>query len=341
MFTGTSLFIRQQGNNLKIEPKAVWHVFGTCNRAVLLGLAVATLAIILYSKSIADGAGFLYDELGRLVGVSDSTGVTAVYNYDAVGNLTSIDRFTPPGSGIGLYLAAPSSGPATTQVTIQGYGFDPIPANNTVQFNGTAATVTSASANTLVVTVPSMATTGSITVTNTNGTATSPQSFTVPALPTVASVDPVTVPPGATSGVQITGTNLLNATGVTFAQAGLSVSIRDGGTATTLPISLTVGSTVPSGTYAFSVASPAGSVSSGSVTIGVSSANKLVYSTGPLVSVAMPLNATVLPFLSPSGWSVTVAPPTSAQSPYPNVPATKAPSGWSITVAPPTSVSMP
>ena len=43
---------------MKIEPKAVWHVFGTCNRAVLLGLAVATLAIILYSKSIADGAGF-------------------------------------------------------------------------------------------------------------------------------------------------------------------------------------------------------------------------------------------------------------------------------------------
>jgi len=95
---------------LKIEPKAVWHVFGTCNRAVLLGLAVATLAIILYSKSIADGAGFLYDELGRLVGVSDSTGVTAVYNYDAVGNLTSIDRFTPPGSGIGPAGACCSGG---------------------------------------------------------------------------------------------------------------------------------------------------------------------------------------------------------------------------------------
>jgi hypothetical protein len=55
----------------------------------------------------------------------------------------------------------------------------------------------------------------------------------------------------------------------------------------------------------------------------------------------MPLNANVVPILSPSGWSVTVAPPTSAQAPYPDVPATKAPSGWSITVAPPTSVSMP
>jgi YD repeat-containing protein len=95
------------------------------------------------SRISADVAQYLYDELGRLVGVADSTGVTAVYNYDAVGNLTSINRFTPPGSGIGIYLAAPGSGPATTQVTLQGYGFDPTPANNTVQFNGTAATVVS------------------------------------------------------------------------------------------------------------------------------------------------------------------------------------------------------
>jgi YD repeat-containing protein len=307
-----------------------------------LSLALLALHLGVQIKiGYADTAKYLYDEVGRLIGVADSTGVTAVYNYDAVGNLTSIDRFTPPGSGIGIYLAAPGSGPATTQVTIHGYGFDPTPANNTVQFNGTAATVTSATANTLVASVPSAATTGSITVTNTNGTATSPTNFTVPTLPTVSSLDPTTVPPGAASGVQISGTNLLNATAVTFTQAGLSASIREGGTATTLPISLTVASTVPSGTYTFTVTSPAGTASSGSVTIGVSSANKLIYSTGPLVSVAMPLNASVVPILSPSGWSVTVAPPTSTQAPYPDVPATKAPSGWSITVAPPTSVSMP
>jgi YD repeat-containing protein len=307
--------------------------------AVAFLLFAATMCVL--SLLSANQAQYLYDELGRLIGVADSTGVTAVYTYDAVGNLSSIQRFTPPGSGIGIYMTAPGSGSATTQVTIQGYGFDPTPANNTVQFNGTAATVTSATANTLLVTVPSAATTGSVTVTNTNGTATSPVSFTVPALPTVASVDPATVPPGAASGVQITGTNLLNATAVTFTQAGLTASIREGGSATILPIGLTVGSSVPSGTYAFSVTSPAGTVSSGTVTIGVSSAGKLIYSTGPLVSVAMPLTATVLPFLSPSGWSITVSPPASAGMPYPDVPATQAPSGWSIMVAPPTSVSKP
>jgi YD repeat-containing protein len=76
---------------------------------------------IIPMPAYADTAQYLYDELGRLVGVADSTGVTAVYNYDAVGNLTSINRFTPPGSGIGIYLEAPGSGPATTQVTLQGY----------------------------------------------------------------------------------------------------------------------------------------------------------------------------------------------------------------------------
>ncbi|MFO0729838.1 MAG: RHS repeat domain-containing protein [Nitrospiraceae bacterium] len=86
-------------------------------------LATYCLALFLPIAALADTAEYFYDELSRLIGVADGNGVTAVYNYDAVGNLTSIDRFTPPGSGIGIYLAAPGSGPATTQVTIEGYGF--------------------------------------------------------------------------------------------------------------------------------------------------------------------------------------------------------------------------
>ena len=41
-----------------------------------------------------DQAQYFYDELGRLVGVVDGQGNAAVYNYDAVGNLLSIQRFT-------------------------------------------------------------------------------------------------------------------------------------------------------------------------------------------------------------------------------------------------------
>lgn len=86
--------------------------------------------------------------------MSDSTGATAVYNYDPVGNLLSIDRFTPHGSGIGIYLVNPGSGPVTELCRVQGYGFDPVPSNNVVKFNGVTAMVSSATAYTLAVVVP-------------------------------------------------------------------------------------------------------------------------------------------------------------------------------------------
>lgn len=80
----------------------------------------------IYPILLADQAQYFYDDQGRLTSVADSTGVTAVYNYDAVGNLISIDRLTPPGSGIGIYLVNPITGPVTQLCRVQGYGFDPV-----------------------------------------------------------------------------------------------------------------------------------------------------------------------------------------------------------------------
>ena len=81
-------------------------------------VALVCLSNVLFSTSLiqADQAQYLYDDQGRLTSVSDSTGTTAVYNYDAVGNLFSIDRLTPPGSGIGIYLVNPGTGPTTDSV---------------------------------------------------------------------------------------------------------------------------------------------------------------------------------------------------------------------------------
>jgi YD repeat-containing protein len=84
----------------------------------------ATLFFAVYVLS--DQAQYLYDDQGRLTSASDSTGATAVYNYDAVGNLLSIDRLTPPGSGIGIYLVNPITGPVSQLCRVQGYGFDPV-----------------------------------------------------------------------------------------------------------------------------------------------------------------------------------------------------------------------
>lgn len=72
----------------------------------------------------ADQAQYLYDDRGHLTSVADSTGSLTVYNYDSVGNLLSIDRLTPPGSGIGIYLVNPIIGPVTQLCRVQGYGFD-------------------------------------------------------------------------------------------------------------------------------------------------------------------------------------------------------------------------
>ena len=89
-------------------------------RGILTGILWLSLA----SAIQADQAQYIYDDQERLVSVSDSTGATAVYNYDLVGNLLSIDRFSPPGSGIGIYIVNPIIGPVAELCRLQGYGFD-------------------------------------------------------------------------------------------------------------------------------------------------------------------------------------------------------------------------
>ncbi|MEQ8425258.1 MAG: BspA family leucine-rich repeat surface protein, partial [Cyclobacteriaceae bacterium] len=58
----------------------------------------------------------------------------------------------------------PDNGPIGTAVVITGTNFDPTPANNTVQFNGTPAVVTASTATSITTTVPTGATTGKISV---------------------------------------------------------------------------------------------------------------------------------------------------------------------------------
>ncbi len=282
----------------------------------------------------ADQAQYLYDEQGRLTSVSDSTGTTAVYNYDAVGNLLSIDRLTPPGSGIGIYLVNPGTGPATELCRVQGYGFDPLPSNNVVKFNGVTATVSSATAYTLTVVVPAGATTGNVTVTNTNGTATSPSSFTVVGPATITGLNPATFTQGTTMPATIQGTNLANATAVTFTQPGLVATMATGVTSTALPITLSVASTVPPGTYTFSVTTPEGTTASGAVTVTVAQ-RVPSFTLSPMhVGVSMPDPQVSTPAIL-SGSSFTAAPTASMSMPY-----VRSASGQATTIGPAASESM-
>jgi len=106
---------------------------------------------------------------------------------------------------------APTSGVIGTSVVITGTNFT---GASGVAFNGKAATFALNSATKITATVASGTTTGKISVTTPGGTATSANSFTVLAPPTIASFAPTTGPVG--TGVVITGTNFTGTTSVAF-----------------------------------------------------------------------------------------------------------------------------
>ena len=99
---------------------------------------------------------------------------------------------------------SPTSGIVGTSVNITGIAFDPSPSGNIVNFNGTPATVTSATTTSLTVTVPSQATTGKITVEVNGNVATSSTDFTV-LNPTITDFTPASGVAGTT--VTISGAN--------------------------------------------------------------------------------------------------------------------------------------
>lgn len=166
------------------------------------------------SQSLA-GTQYVYDDLGRLVLVVGPDGASALYDYDASGNVTSISRTAAAGVVVASFT--PTYGPAGTQVTISGSGFDATPALNTVTIGGAGAVVSSATDSTLVVTVPLGADTGPVAVTVAGNTGTSAQSFTV-FKPEVTSVSPLLVDPG--TPVTVTGANLDLAPGSTSVSVG-------------------------------------------------------------------------------------------------------------------------
>ncbi len=155
----------------------------------VLGVLVM-LVVLFFAPSIcAQTTGpvqYFYDDLGRLTKVVDQTGKIAAYRYDAVGNLLSITRSTlPANNGLAILNFTPQRGSAGATVTIQGQGFS---SSSVVQFNGTAAVVTSATTNSLAVSVPSGGTTGPISVTVGSTTAVSDTNFVVisPVLSSIA-----------------------------------------------------------------------------------------------------------------------------------------------------------
>jgi len=203
-------------------------------------LLILMLSLPLAAPLRAQSSQYVYDELGRLVAVIAPSGDAAAYSYDAVGNLLSIARYTA--TAVSVIEFSPNSTATGANVTIYGTGFSTTPSQNTVTFNGVAATVVSSTATTIVATVPATATTGAIAVTSPNGSASSSTSFgvvTVVGLPTISSFTPAVGPEG--TAVTITGTNFDTALGNNRVSVNLAGMWPTTGSSTSLQAAVPVG----------------------------------------------------------------------------------------------------
>lgn len=145
----------------------VWVGQNMKQRSFIKSCASILLAILFACplSLSADQAQFVYDELGRLLGVEDGQGNVATYEYDRVGNLLSISRNSVITPVIVTSMPASTDLGATTTLILTGTGL--WPATVTVSNADILATVQSGTQTSLTVllTIPNVTTLGTATVT--------------------------------------------------------------------------------------------------------------------------------------------------------------------------------
>lgn len=129
------------------------------------------------------------------------------------------DAPTPEPEGVEITGFTPASGEVGTEVTVNGKNFSTSKSENSVSFNGTAATVKIATATSLKVDVPNGATTGKIKVTVGSSSATSTEGFEV-LIP-----EPIPVITNFTEG-EWEWEDTVNITGTDFSPTGNTVLIN-------------------------------------------------------------------------------------------------------------------
>ena len=173
-------------------------------RLEIIASIIVSLLLLIAVPVFAASQTYQYDPNGRLQSVTNSAGQTAHYVYDSRGNLIRIESTSA--SQLAITSVTPNNGAIGSQVTVNGSGFTASTSANTVSFNGTAASVLSATSGQLLVQVPMGATSGPITITNALGSATSAESFAVTQVgqpPVITAISPSVAVKG--SLVTITG----------------------------------------------------------------------------------------------------------------------------------------
>jgi IPT/TIG domain-containing protein/flagellar hook capping protein FlgD len=245
------------------------------NQVTVIGSHFTGASAVKFNGTLASFAVTSDTSLITTVPSGSSSGPISVTNQ--VGTVTSLGSFTvilPPT----IASFHPTSGPMGTVVTVLGSRFTTASA---VKFNGTSAAFTVDNDTTLHATVPNGVGTGTISVTNPAGTATSAASFTVIVAPTIGSFAPDSGGTGAV--VEIQGTGFTYATAIRFNGTNAVFSVDSDGLAhATLPAGASSGP--------ITVTNPAGTATSaGSFTViplpSISSFNPLSGPVGAQVTV--------------------------------------------------------
>lgn len=227
-----------QGNGSRVSAirggVATWGLRQNAFAKLSTVLSLLMIVIALWTSTVrAQTTNYVYDADGRVVAVTQNNGTTAQYTYDTLGHLAQTTTVT---SGqLAIFAFTPTHGESGAQVTIEGQGFSASPASDSVSFNGTPATVVSASATQIVTMVPGGATTGPISVSTAGNTAVSARSFVVDSTglpPTIAQVSPAIVIAGST--VTISGTDLDPISGETTVTLGGTIVALSSATETQL-----------------------------------------------------------------------------------------------------------
>jgi len=239
--------------NTRVKEQAVIDVHDALPPALAPnGEEYILLGTIAYDTMVADYAARHEAKLrASLVGASPSA--------PSVISLTGVTSASPGGAAVAAVINGTNLAGATA-VTFAD------PAVTAIVNSSAPATVN------ISVTVSGAAVPGAkaFTVTTPGGAANSPGGvvFTVtgavPA-PVVTGIDVHAGAQGTVVGAIISGTNLLGATGVAFSGAGIVAAIQPGGTAVSLPVSITIAGAAAVGARTFTVTTPGGAAGSGGV----------------------------------------------------------------------------
>jgi Polysaccharide lyase/IPT/TIG domain len=217
----------------------------------------------------------------------------------------------------------PTSGSATTVVTVTGSNFTAV---NAVAFNGTKATYTVNSTRQIQATVPNSATTGPISVSTSAGTAKSRATFTITSSapanpPKITGFNPSSGALGTT--VTISGSNLAGATAVTFngtnasytlnSSSQVTATVPSGATSGPISVHTAAGSAASSSSFSVtapSVPLPAPTVTNFSPTSGAPGTTVTIAGANLSGTVAVAFNGTSATYTVNSSSEITAAVPT-------------------------------